>query len=279
MSKKKDLSGGGKDGGLAADDKAGPDVRSKTKKPAVLAGTGSGSSAAAAALSASAGFGTAAAAPLRLAEQSGAMGPQLELVNGKMVVKESSLLLNQDTNVADGEYEEVVEGNHATATYSSFLKRRHSLAWGIEETRMFYHCLQQCGTEFSIMQSFFPGRTRKQLKAKFFREEKHHPELVKQAMSSCLPLDYAPFAVALADHEAGQQPSSSLSLSSTSSSSSSSSLYSSSSSTSASTSARNGAGEGGRRTKRQRTDEIPLPPPPQPSQPPPQELEPDEVFT
>ena len=79
MSKKKDLSGGGKDGGLAADDKAGPDVRSKTKKPAVLAGTGSGSSAAAAALSASAGFGTAAAAPLRLAEQSGAMGPQLEL--------------------------------------------------------------------------------------------------------------------------------------------------------------------------------------------------------
>ena len=49
-----------------------------------------------------------------------------------------SQLLSQDSNVLDGEYEEVVEGNHATATYSSFLKRRHSQAWGIEETRLFY---------------------------------------------------------------------------------------------------------------------------------------------
>jgi hypothetical protein len=49
-----------------------------------------------------------------------------------------SQVVSQDSNFADGEYEEVVEGNHATATYSSFLKSRHSFSWGIEETRLFY---------------------------------------------------------------------------------------------------------------------------------------------
>lgn len=64
-----------------------------------------------------------------------------------------------------------------------------------------------CGTDFSMLQVFFPGRTRQQLKKKFFRyyvlvvgsaitynfiyicrEEKEHPELVKCALDSKLPL-------------------------------------------------------------------------------------------
>ena len=52
-------------------------------------------------------------------------------------------MVSQESNFADGEYEEVVEGNHATATYSSFLKTRHAFSWGIEETRLFYQVLQR----------------------------------------------------------------------------------------------------------------------------------------
>jgi transcription factor TFIIIB component B'' len=116
-------------------------------------------------------------------------GPQVEIVNGKIVLKESSLVLNSNTNAAFDEYEEVTEGIHPTATYSSFVKRRHSPAWGVEETRLFYQALRQCGTEFTMMQAFFPGRTRKQLKMKFFREEKSHPALVKRCLNSSLPLE------------------------------------------------------------------------------------------
>jgi hypothetical protein len=47
-------------------------------------------------------------------------------------------MVDEDDNQGDYDYEEVEEGNHATATYSSFLKKRHSFAWGIEETRQFY---------------------------------------------------------------------------------------------------------------------------------------------
>lgn len=119
-------------------------------------------------------------------------GPQVEIINGKIVIRESSLVVNNDA-AGDEEYEEVTEGIHATATYSSFLKRRKSVAWGFEETRIFYNCLRQCGTDFSMMQAFFPGRTRKQLKKKFYREEKEHPELIKRALYTSLPLEMSPF--------------------------------------------------------------------------------------
>lgn len=38
--------------------------------------------------------------------------------------------------------EEVEEGVHATATYSSFARRVYSPPWGIEETRLFYQVVR-----------------------------------------------------------------------------------------------------------------------------------------
>jgi hypothetical protein len=107
------------------------------------------------------------------------------------VLKESSLVLPDATG--DEEYEEMEEGIHATATYNSFLKRKSGLKWGFEETWLFYKALRQCGTEFSLMQSFFPGRTRKQLKLKFQKEEREHPELIRRTLDHSMPLELDPF--------------------------------------------------------------------------------------
>lgn len=54
--------------------------------------------------------------------------------------------------------------------------------WAPEETRQFYAALQQCGTDFTLMQSYFPGRTQRQLKNKFHREDKQHSNLVALAL-------------------------------------------------------------------------------------------------
>lgn len=119
-------------------------------------------------------------------------GPRVEIVNGKIVLKESSLVVGEkESTIVEGEYEEIEEGIHATSRYSSFLIKKKSTPWGIEETRLFYQALRQCGTEFSIMQSFFPSRTRRELKLKLFREEKQHPVLVNSALEKSLPLEVA----------------------------------------------------------------------------------------
>jgi len=48
------------------------------------------------------------------------------------------VITNQEITLAEGEYEEVEEGAHASSRYSSFLKKRKSTMWSIEETKEFY---------------------------------------------------------------------------------------------------------------------------------------------
>ena len=43
--------------------------------------------------------------------------------------------------------------------------------------------LQQCGTDFTMMLTLFPGRTQKQLKNKFRKENKERPALVSKALN------------------------------------------------------------------------------------------------
>jgi hypothetical protein len=129
--------------------------------------------------------------------------PQVELgSDGQIVIRESSLQVDDAAAAPeDEEYdEEIADGTSSSATYSSFLRRRKSFAWGLEETKRFYDTLRQVGTEFSLMQSFFPGRTRKQLKSKFQKEEREHPELVRKILQMVRPLDDAAFKVQYNDY-------------------------------------------------------------------------------
>ena len=67
-------------------------------------------------------------------------GPRVEVINGIIVLKESSLVVGESATV-EGEYEEVVEGIHPTSRYSSFTDKRNPCAWGIEETRFDFDML------------------------------------------------------------------------------------------------------------------------------------------
>ena len=134
------------------------------------------------------------ALPIAQAGTSG--GPQVVLdKEGNIVINESSLTVAPETSLE--EFEVVEEGAHPTAKYSSFIDRPKGHAWGIEETRQFYEALRQCGTDFTLLQAFFPSRTRKQLKKKFFREEVQHPELIKATLQFGAPLDLKPFEMHL----------------------------------------------------------------------------------
>ena len=48
------------------------------------------------------------------------------------------MIANQDSNLVEGEYEEVEEGIHASSRYSSFSNKRKAANWTNEETRDFY---------------------------------------------------------------------------------------------------------------------------------------------
>ena len=124
-------------------------------------------------------------------------GPLVEVINGEIVIQESSLIFGTrrpTTEEVDRELENVVveEATGITATYSSFTKRQKTQHWSAMDTRRFFSALRQCGTDFSTMETLFNAangeedvqyRTRKQLKGKYLIECRKHPKLIDMAMN------------------------------------------------------------------------------------------------
>jgi transcription factor TFIIIB component B'' len=119
--------------------------------------------------------------------------PQVEIIDGEMVVRNSTLFSTTNrvsTSAIDDEFGTAIEEDESTALgivqakYDSYTTKTRSKPsrWGVDETRAFYKALRQCGSDFSMMQMFLPGRTRSQLKSKFKLEQRRHPRLVDMAL-------------------------------------------------------------------------------------------------
>lgn len=132
--------------------------------------------------------------------------PFVEIINGEIVIKESSMIVGgrRTTEEVDRELEGAIveeENVGITATYNSFTKRQKTSRWTVQDTRNFYLALRQCGTDFSTMENLFNGedgstkRTRKELKSKYLRETKKNLKLIDMAMNPAvqLPLDLSAF--------------------------------------------------------------------------------------
>ncbi|EME27986.1 Transcription factor TFIIIB component B'' [Galdieria sulphuraria] len=117
-------------------------------------------------------------------EKGSSMAPQLKFDDeGNITVDEDSLIVATDAPTqVESQVVRVVNGPDRvnSATYS---KRTTTERWTKEETELFYRGLQQFGTDFSLVAQLFPKRNRKQVKAKFKREEKIAPDKVDAALS------------------------------------------------------------------------------------------------
>eukprot|EP00826_Nyctotherus_ovalis_P027195 TRINITY_DN2121_c0_g1_i18.p2 TRINITY_DN2121_c0_g1~~TRINITY_DN2121_c0_g1_i18.p2 ORF type:complete len:153 (+),score=55.37 TRINITY_DN2121_c0_g1_i18:200-658(+) len=60
--------------------------------------------------------------------------------------------------------------------------REKAERWLEEETEKFYRALQIFGTDFSVIERLMPGRSRKQIKSKFNKEEKANPERIDMVL-------------------------------------------------------------------------------------------------
>ena len=70
-----------------------------------------------------------------------------------------------------------------SATYANYTKaEKWSARHGV-----FFQALRQFGTDFSLIQRLFPGRTRRQIKKKYLAEDKLNPERVEEAVRNLNP--------------------------------------------------------------------------------------------
>uniref|UniRef100_A0A182WFC9 Myb-like domain-containing protein n=1 Tax=Anopheles minimus TaxID=112268 RepID=A0A182WFC9_9DIPT len=112
--------------------------------------------------------------------------PQLKLgPNGEMILDEASLVIENEREKemretlanTDIVYQDEYSGNSG---YYSRIRRTKD--WTDEETIRFYRCLHTIGTDFSMMLSMFPQRSRRDLKLKFKKEERLNLSLVNKAL-------------------------------------------------------------------------------------------------
>jgi len=115
-----------------------------------------------------------------------AAGPMVKVVNGEIVLQESSIEVTGGSSKPDEEYPVVEEEAQLAvvgASYNSFVNRRAPQHWTVEETQLFYEALRQVGTDFGTMEVYFgKKRTRKQLKRKYQMELTKCPQLVEAAL-------------------------------------------------------------------------------------------------
>ncbi|XP_044489260.1 uncharacterized protein LOC123213779 isoform X4 [Mangifera indica] len=83
-------------------------------------------------------------------------------------------------------------GNQATRrvqsslhfNYQSFMKKTPTVRWPKQDTELFYEAIGQFGTDLTMIQQLFPGRTRQQIKLKFKKEERKQPLKLNEALTN-----------------------------------------------------------------------------------------------
>lgn len=125
--------------------------------------------------------------------------PNTIIVNGQIQIDETSLGIDRHAAAAierNAEQLEGVEENDFTRKVNSgtWLKKDKSGGWNQTLLDRFYDGLRMFGTDFGMISSMFPGKSRHAIKLKFGREERENPALIKEILlGTQLPVDLDEF--------------------------------------------------------------------------------------
>lgn len=72
---------------------------------------------------------------------------------------------------------------------SSYRARIRNEKWSEADTKKFYKNLSIYGSNFALLAALFKGRTRKQLKSKYKKEERSNPKLIRDALTNRRPME------------------------------------------------------------------------------------------
>eukprot|EP00741_Cyanophora_paradoxa_P009452 tig00000144_g9156.t1 len=129
----------------------------------------------------------------------GKFAPQVQVINGRIVVNEESLVVDASEDADTSKFEEV----HETNSYVNAMSFRKTVTptdrWGVADTALFFKALRLFGSDFSMIEKVFPNRTRRQIRNKFKKEEREHKDDINDILNNKRPLDAATAKILLAE--------------------------------------------------------------------------------
>ena len=132
-----------------------------------------------------------------------AKGQQMQLkigADGKMIIDEETTIVDRHKNAnLENSQKEKVDENPFENLYNnaSYGKNTYTDVWTPDEIIKMYKALAMWGTDFNLISQMFPYRTRRQVKAKFHKEEQKHPVMIELALRAKLPADFDSYCAAI----------------------------------------------------------------------------------
>ncbi|GAA5962216.1 hypothetical protein JCM3765_003903 [Sporobolomyces pararoseus] len=122
--------------------------------------------------------------------------PQMRIVDGVLVLDEDSLQIDRSKPTDTGPREVIEESAQDRFVNSrSFSKKPgKSRKWTTDDTERFYDALSQFGTDFELISALFPGRTRREIKLKWTKEDKINPKGITAALMRRKKIDLESYA-------------------------------------------------------------------------------------
>ncbi|XP_073048806.1 uncharacterized protein [Primulina eburnea] len=91
---------------------------------------------------------------------------------------------SHDNSYNDGHLSPRVEESGTYFNYQTYMDRTPITRWSKQDTELFYQGVRQFGTDLSLIQQLFPGRTRRQVKLKYKKEERQQPLRLRDALTN-----------------------------------------------------------------------------------------------
>lgn len=102
--------------------------------------------------------------------------------------EEERFTFDEDENENGEAFEEQttnqVEDSTVYFNYQTYMEKTPRVRWSKEDTELFYEAIRQFGSDFSMIQQLFPGRTRTQVRLKYKKEEQRYPSRVHDALTN-----------------------------------------------------------------------------------------------
>ncbi|KAH7858203.1 hypothetical protein Vadar_021241 [Vaccinium darrowii] len=85
---------------------------------------------------------------------------------------------------SDDQTTPIVQESSTYTNYQTYMNKTPRSRWSKQDTELFYEALRQFGSDISMIQQLFPGRSRTQVKLKYKKEERQNPLRLHEALTT-----------------------------------------------------------------------------------------------
>ncbi|XP_058189045.1 uncharacterized protein LOC131306664 [Rhododendron vialii] len=97
---------------------------------------------------------------------------------------EDETFASEQGGLSDDQTIPIVQESSTYTNYQTYMNKTPRSRWSKQDTELFYKALRQFGSDISMIQQLFPGRSRTQVKLKYKKEERQNPLRLHEALTT-----------------------------------------------------------------------------------------------